>query len=133
MTAKKKAVPKEKLDALLSEVIRELLDAELDIREGVVMTTGDAAYRRLDCDQRALAYLRTRPKKRAVRIDVTGLWKTPRTTKLRVPNAGGAATLLVHTRAEARIAIRFLKETVIRTRGLPIEPPASIETAREAE
>ena len=114
---KKKEAPKETLDEILAELIRALLEADLDIREGKVMTSGDAAYRRLDCDQRALAYLRTRPKKRAVRIDVTGLWKTPRSSKLRVPNAGGSATLLVHSRSEARTAVKFLMDTVERTRA----------------
>lgn len=105
------------LEETLTGLIQELEDAELDIREGKVMTSGEAPYRRLDCDGRALAYLRARPKKRAVRIDVTGLWKTPRSSKIRVPNAGGAATLLIRSSAEARLAVRFLKTTVERTRA----------------
>lgn len=118
MAKKKKA--KESLETILgnltSELIRALLEADLDIQEGKVMTEGDAAYRRLDCDQRALAYLRARPKKKAVRIDVSGLWRTPRSSRLRIPNAGGAATLLVKSKSDARIAVRFLKETVEKTR-----------------
>jgi hypothetical protein len=115
--SKKNQVPEEPLEDILSEVIRALVEANLDIQEGKVMTTKEASYRRLDCDQRALAYLRARPKKKAVRIDVTGLWKTPRSSKLRIPNAGGAATLLVRTQAEARAAVKFLKETVEKTRA----------------
>ncbi len=116
-------VSKERLDAMLGELIQALLDAELDIREGKVMTEREAAYRRLDCDQRALAYLRARPKKRAVRIDVTGLWQTPRSSRLRVPNAGGAATLLVRSKSDARMAVKFLRETVERTRELRRKTP----------
>lgn len=114
---KKKAPPKDPLEDILAGLIRDLLEANLDIQEGKVMTSGDAAYRRLDCDQRALAYLRTRPKKRAVRVDVTGLWRTPRSSKLKIPNAGGSATLLVHSRSEARVAVKFLRDTVERTRA----------------
>lgn len=119
--AQRKAMTPEELRTWLEEtlagIIRELEDAELGIREGKVMTSGEAPYRRLDCDGRAIAYLRSRPKKRAVRVDVTGLWKTPRSSKIRVPNAGGAATLLIRTSGDARLAVRFLRATVERTRA----------------
>jgi hypothetical protein len=122
LVTKKKEVPKEALDAILSDLIRELVEADLQIQEGKVMTSGDAPYRRLDCDQRALVYLRTRPKKRAVRIDITGLWQTPRSTKLRIPTAGGAATLLIRTPAEARLAAKFIIDTVEKTRASRLRP-----------
>jgi hypothetical protein len=106
------------LDAILAGLIRDLLDSDLDIKEGKVMTSREATYRRLDCDQRALVYLRTRPKKGAVRIDITGLWKTPRKSRLRIPTAGGAATLLVRTPSDARWAVQFIREAVEKTRSL---------------
>jgi hypothetical protein len=128
LVSKKK---EESLDDILSDLIRELVEANLDIQEGKVMTAGDASYRRLDCDQRALAYLRARPKKKAVRIDVTGLWKTPRSSKLKIPNAGGSATLLVHTKSEARAAVKFLKDTVERTRERAPTPRATPVVLRD--
>src|SRR5688572_33225662 len=36
------------LDDLLSDLIRELVEPDLDIQEGKVMSSGDASYRRLD-------------------------------------------------------------------------------------
>lgn len=87
------------------------------IREGVVMTVGPTPYRRLDCDGRALAYVRARPKKRAVRIDVSGLWFTPKSCRLSVSGASGAASLLVSSEQDLSEAVRYLRETVERTRA----------------
>ena len=58
------------LSDLASSLIASITGTELSVREGTVMTLGPAPYRRLDCDGRALAYVRARPKKRGVRVDV---------------------------------------------------------------
>lgn len=105
------------LERLARKLIEELVaSSEATIVEGVVMSVGPAPYRRLDCDGRALAYVRTRPRKRAVRVDVTGLWRAPNGSRLRIPSATGVATLLVCSEADTSEAIRFLKNTVARTR-----------------
>ena len=105
------------LQRLLGELIRTTLDLKVEgLREGTVLSAGPPPYRRLDCDGRALAYLRARPRKRAVRIDVTGLWRAPGSNRLRVPNAGGAASLLVRSEVDVYEAARFLASTVERTR-----------------
>jgi hypothetical protein len=85
------------------------------ISEGRVMCAGPVPYRRLDCQGRTLAYVRARPRKRAVRIDVTGLWKPPRRSRLVVPAAGGVATLLIRSEGDLDDAVRFLERTVERT------------------
>jgi hypothetical protein len=87
------------------------------IREGVVMTVGPIPYRRLDCDGRALAYVRMRPKKEAVRVDVPGLWHTPPTSKLQIRASAGRA-LLVRSDEEVREVVRYLEATVEHTRRL---------------
>ncbi len=87
------------------------------IREGIVMTVGPIPYRRLDCDGRALAYVRTRPKKDAVRVDVPGLWHTPATSKLQIRASAGRA-LLVRSDDEVREVVRYLEATVAETRRL---------------
>lgn len=99
---------------------------ELGITEGTVLCTGPAPYRRLDCDGRALAYIRSRPRKRAVRIDVTGLWRAPGRSRLVIPAAGGTATLLVRSEADLSDAIRFLVRAVERTRGPAEESDALV-------
>lgn len=64
------------LDALMEALIQAVLDAGLDaglgITEGRVATVGPPPYRRLDCDGRALAYMRIRARAGAVRIDLGG-------------------------------------------------------------
>ncbi len=105
------------LAELAETLVQGTLSAELGIQEGVVMTTGKLPYRRLDCDGRALAYIRVRPKKRVVRIDVSGLWKAPGRSRLKVQAAGGSATLMVRSEADLHDAIRFLVNTVSKTRG----------------
>jgi hypothetical protein len=90
-------------------------DGRHGIEEGVVISAGPAPYRRLDCDGRALAYVRARARKGIVRVDVTGLWDTPRDCGLLIPSAAGA-TLFVTSEKERREAVRFLLRTVQRTR-----------------
>lgn len=118
MTKKsKRPDPKLVLQRLVSELIDATLDAGVHgLREGTVLSSGPAPYRRLDCDGRALAYIRVRPRKRAIRVDVTGLWQAPKGSRLRLPNAGGAASLLLRSEVEVYEAVRFLVTTVERTR-----------------
>lgn len=105
------------LNRLVSELIAEVLDVGVDrLSEGQVMTSGPAPYRRLDCDGRALAYIRARPRKKGVRVDITGLWQAPRNSSLRIPNAGGAVSLLFKSEVELYEVARFLIGTVERTR-----------------
>lgn len=105
----------------LRRLEQTLIEAALrggHIREGTVMTLGAPPYRRLDCDGRALAYVRARPSKRAVRVDVSGLWvPAPRTTLLHVSSRSGLPTLLVRDGEDAEEAARFLEQTVESTRG----------------
>ncbi len=109
--------PKAVLQRLANELVNAALEAGVPgLEEGTVLSSGPAPYRRLDCDGRALAYIRVRPRKRAVRVDVTGLWQAPRSSRLRLPNAGGAASLLLRSEVEVYEAVRFLAATVERTR-----------------
>ena len=102
-----------------------LADSEMGVYEGVVMTVGPPPYRRLDCDGRALAYIRVRPRKRAVRVDITGLWVVPPVRHCRIANAGGAATFLLRNEQECDETARVLLETVRRTRRNEAEALAS--------
>ena len=81
------------------------------------MTENAPGYRRLDCGARALAYLRVRPQKGLLRIDVTGLWVLPRSSPIGVPNAAGAVTLLVGTDEQKREAMTLLLEIVSSSLG----------------
>lgn len=104
------------LAELANHLIATVTEGGLEVREGTVMTLGPAPYRRLDCDGRALAYVRPRPKKRLVRVDISGLWVTPRGSRLSVPTAAGSASLLVRHREDMDEAKSFLEETVQKTR-----------------
>jgi hypothetical protein len=107
----------QELDELAREVIARLVQLPNGVREGLVMTVGPAPYRRLDCDGRALAYVRTRPKKRMVRVDISGLWLATRPSRLRARSSNGAATLIVKTRRDMLEAVHYLEEVVSRTRA----------------
>lgn len=100
------------MDALVTEARVRLPDLE----EGRVMTVGPPPYRRLDCDGRALAYLRARPRRVAVRLDISGLWLPPRTSPLLIPSSVGAA-LLLERRDDVELAVVALVESVERTRA----------------
>lgn len=113
---KQNTPPPEVLHLLLENFIRSLVTSPLDVSEGRVMTIGPPPYRRLDCDGRALAYIRRRARKKAVRIDVSGLWKAERPSRLRIPTASGSATLLVRSADDLEEAIEFLHDTIERTR-----------------
>lgn len=100
----------------MNEIVRVVTHSGERIFEGIVMTPGPPPYRRLDCDGRALAYLRLRSRKGGVRIDISGLWVPPRTSPLSIPTASGAASLMVRQREEIGEAVAFLFETVSATR-----------------
>lgn len=98
------------VDAFIARVV-----ANGTIREGIVMTLGKTPYRRLDCDGRALAYIKTRPKKGAVRVDVSGLWMAPQASRLSVPSATGGA-LMISSESDIEDAAKYLIEIVQHTR-----------------
>src|SRR5205085_5175793 len=103
---------------LENALIQELTEAAtLGVREGIVMTIGPRPYRRLDCDGCALAYVRTRPRKNAVRVDISGLWLARQPSRLMVPNSGGAATLLIRGENDRLEAVAFIGSVITETRA----------------
>jgi hypothetical protein len=107
----------QELTILADTLITEVTARPLSIREGVVLCMGPSPYRRLDCDGRALAYIRTRPRKGAVRIDISGLWIARAPSHLKVPSSGGSATLLIRSESDRREAAVFLESVVLDTRS----------------
>jgi len=109
--------PPTELEVLAEEVIRRILAApDLPVSEGTVMSLGPPPYRRIDCCGRALVYVRVRPRKSAVRVDLSGLWEVVAECALRVPGATGSASLLVREAREIDELIAFLRAAVNRTR-----------------
>ncbi|MFO0724620.1 MAG: hypothetical protein U1E65_12610 [Myxococcota bacterium] len=106
------------LSILENSLIESITGRNMAISEGKVMTVGPAPYRRLDCDGRALAYVRTRPRKNAIRVDISGLWVPERTSPIREATATGSATLFIRSVADLEEAVRFLADTVENTRRL---------------
>lgn len=102
---------------LASRFVCALTAACPETEEGVVMTTGPKPYRRIDCDGRALAYLRIRTRRAALRIDVSGLWVVPREHPMRTSTASGAATLYLFSEDDFEEAIAFLEHTISMTRA----------------
>ena len=103
-------------DALAEELIRAVLAAAPGlIREGTVMTPGPPPYRRLDCRGRALAYVRSRPRKRGVRVDISGLWDVDKRSRIEIPASTGSATLLIRSRTDIAEAVEVLTGTVVET------------------
>jgi hypothetical protein len=101
---------------LAEMVVAIATDPKLAIGEGQVRSPKAAApYRRLDCERRALAYVRARPKKRIVRIDISCLWTLPHESSLRKPSATSVA-LEVTSEKEAREAAEYLQAIVRHTR-----------------
>jgi hypothetical protein len=104
------------LSQVASRFMGRVTEEMEDVREGVVMSPGVKPYRRLDCDGRALAYVRTRPRRSAVRVDVSGLWVVRRDHPLRHATASGSATLYLHDDSDIDGAVAFLRDAVTRTR-----------------
>ena len=59
-----------RLEWLAARLIDRVVSTDPGIEEGVVMTLEKMPYRRLDSGGRALCYIRVRPTKRVVRIDL---------------------------------------------------------------
>jgi hypothetical protein len=98
-------------------LVERLLDLDLGIREGIVMTPGEPPYRRLDCDGRALCYIRVRPKKRGVRVDVSGLWNLRTPIDQMIPGSTGMASLLLRGPGDIAPVVDYLREVVRYTRA----------------
>lgn len=71
-------------------------------------------YRRLNCGRPAVAYIRPRPTKGLVRVEVTGAWRAPDACTLEVPGSVGR-TLEVRVRSDIDIAVDFIVSAVART------------------
>jgi hypothetical protein len=106
----------ERFAALAEQLITELCRASPDIQEGTVKCHGVVPYRRIDCDRRTLAYIRARPRKEMVRIDLSGLWNVPRKSRLLMRESSSAATLILRSAEDKAEAIAFLLEAVAQTR-----------------
>lgn len=105
------------LTELAGRLIAELIaEPDLRITEGMVRSSGEPTYRRLDCDRRALCYVRERPKFGVVRVDVSGLWATPRSSPLFHPRTVGQVVLLIRRYQELSEARAYLREVVLATR-----------------
>lgn len=111
----------------LNHLMQALLDgvhrSEPKAREGAVRGRRPGSYRRIDCDGRALAYLRPRAQRgaRGVRIDLSGLWVRPRSSPLDIPGRSGSASLFVFGPKDLPEAVRFLVEALRLTRRLMAE------------
>ncbi len=103
------------LQRLCGTLFTRLVERAPHISEGKVMTLGPPPYRRLDCDGRALAYVRVRPRKRAVRVELSGLWMAPYTPVIAIPSYTGA-TLMVQSEQDIEEALVFIMKTVEYTR-----------------
>jgi len=107
---------REELEPIAQRLVACLVEARVGIKEGEVMTPGPPPYRRLDCDARALCYVRVRPKKRGVRIDLSGLWCIAGECRFRVPGSSGMASFMIEEPAHAEELARYLVDVVYFTR-----------------
>jgi hypothetical protein len=103
------------LEELADRLIRNLTSRDGEIGEGFVRTVGPPGYRRLDVDGRALAYVRPRPKKGMVRIDVPGCWRAPLACRLSLPAANGWA-LAVRSELDVGEAVQAILTAVAHAR-----------------
>ncbi len=102
---------------LLDTVICALLAEVPGATEGRVMTAQNRApYRRIDCDGRALVYVRPLRRRGEVRIDISGLWCVEREASIRVATGTGAATLLVKRSEQLDPVVAYVRDAVLRTR-----------------
>lgn len=103
-----------RLEALAERLIREVEVRVPSVSEGEVVTiAGPPSYRRLDCRGRAIAYVRVRPKKRLVRVDLTGRCRPPAASPLAL-RSSAAFTLAVRSELDIPDAVDFLARTVAR-------------------
>lgn len=108
---------REMLDNLADVLILCLLERDETLIEGEVMTIGPPPYRRIDADGRALCYIRSRPRKGFLRIDISGLWLFKDPCPNQVQTSSGVA-VLVRGSAELEVVIDSLIKCVRRTREL---------------
>lgn len=111
------------LEELRTQLIAKLLESSTQLSEGIVMTMGPPPYRRIDCNGRAVAYIRTRPRKQAVRVDISGLWVIcPKTRehldRIMVRSATGSVSLLIKSKADIEASIQLIVNTVLHTQKL---------------
>lgn len=108
-------VDEQELERHLKELAEALIRAvEVrvpEVREGAVATiAGPPPYRRLDGRGRTFAFVRVRPKKRLVRVDLTGRWRPPAVSRLALASAS-AFTLAIRSRMDIPDAVDFLART----------------------
>ncbi len=104
------------LSVLEDDLINIIIETIPGVREGYVRSEGPKPYRRLDCDGRALAYIRCRPRKAMVRLDVSGLWRVAPSSPLRARASSHAATLFLRLLSDVDEAVTYLQKTVSNTR-----------------
>jgi hypothetical protein len=105
------------LDNLINSLVEEIKRALPDAMEGEVDSkAGVPSYRRIDCDGRALLYLRARPRIKCIRVDITGLWRAPIEGPLAEPMAAGSTSLVVRGSADFPEVLRYLRKAIDRTR-----------------
>jgi hypothetical protein len=102
------------LEEIQAELINGLLVAQIGIVEGEVRTMGQPPYRRFDCDRRALAYLRVRPKKDFLRLDLGGSWIALPPSRLGLRGSQGVLTL--REPEDVPVATELLIQTVVVSR-----------------
>lgn len=109
-------VMRQRFVSRLAEDLIEAAEAhEFGLTEGVVSSL-HPSYRRLDCDGRALAYIRTRPRLKAVRVDVARSWRAVEPCRLSVPSKQTRASLMIHHPEDLEAAVLFLGQIVLVTR-----------------
>ena len=124
----------DELDTLADDLINVVTDDSTHrIREGTVMTMGPPPYRRLDCGGRALAYVRSRPRKGAVRVDISGLWVKARASYLEVRGSSGSVSLMLRCDEDIEEAASYLGEIVAHTRRLEREHAQRARAAQLTE
>lgn len=114
------------LDSLRELLVVALLAESQELREGVVMTMGPPPYRRIDCNGRAVVYLRSRPRRKAVRADMSGLWvicpnASARAAGIMIRSATGGASLMLSSEDHIKLAVDLIVESVNYTLALEEE------------
>ncbi len=105
------------LDNLINSLIESMKLELPDVMEGEVDgKAGVPSYRRIDCDGRALTYLRARPRMKCIRVDITGLWRAPVEGPLAEPMAAGSTSLVVRGPHDFPEVLRYLRKVIDRTR-----------------
>ncbi len=105
----------DRLHRLAEAFVVAITATGLGITEGLVRSQRDPApYRRFDCDRRALVYLRIRPKKDLVRIDLAGHWLAPARNALSLGRSRGV--LAIRRPEDVLPAVEVVVGTILTTR-----------------